>query len=101
MSEVGDRAIQAVITSPPYWNIKKYSINKISSEIGFGQTYDRYLEGLYEVWAESQRVLKDGGTLWINIGNKFNDGRLFPISHDIVSQLKRLGFTLRNIIIWH
>jgi len=101
MSEVNDRMIQTIITSPPYWNIKKYSEKKIDSEIGYGQTYEEYLEALREVWIESRRVLRDNGTLWINIGNKFNGGHFYPIAYDILSQVKELGFNLRNIIVWY
>ena len=101
MDEIQAKTIQAIITSPPYWNIKKYSEKQIEGEIGYGQTYVDYLDALGEVWKECYRVLKDDGTLWINIGNKFHEGRFYPIAFDIAMQAKQLGFVLRNIIVWH
>ena len=101
MTEIQDHMIQAIITSPPYWNIKKYSEERIKGEIGYGQTYEEYLDALHEVWRECHRVLRRDGTLWINVGNKFSEGRFYPIPFDVASQVVQLGFILRNIIVWH
>ena len=75
MSEVKDNSITLIITSPPYWNVKDYSLDgyqnqKISSalegQIGDIIDYEEYLNELTKVWIECQRVLKPNGKLCIN-----------------------------------
>lgn len=57
---------QLVVTSPPYWNARNY---ECSSEIGFNQTMNEYLEELMKVWKEIVRLLLPDGKIAVNIGN--------------------------------
>ncbi|ODS39816.1 hypothetical protein BEH94_01550 [Candidatus Altiarchaeales archaeon WOR_SM1_SCG] len=75
MSEVDDNSIQLIITSPPYWNVKDYSMDgyqknnnsgKIEGQIGDINDYEEYLNAMTEVWNECERVLKPNGKLCIN-----------------------------------
>lgn len=76
MGEVDDCSISLIVTSPPYWNIKDYSLDgyqrrprasKIEGQIGAIQDYDAYMEALTAVWKECERVLKPNGKLCINV----------------------------------
>ena len=65
IKELPDKSIQMCITSPPYYDLRNYEKN--SKQLGLEKTSDEYIENLVNVFAEVHRVLKDNGTLWINI----------------------------------
>ena len=75
MEEIDDESVALVVTSPPYWNIKDYSLDgnqrqvsyaKPEGQIGDVENYQGYLAALTEVWKECQRVLKPNGKLCVN-----------------------------------
>ncbi|HIE27553.1 TPA: site-specific DNA-methyltransferase [Candidatus Poribacteria bacterium] len=68
MSEVDDNSITLIVTSPPYWNIKNYSLNspKQKGQIGSIEDYRQYLCALNMVWKECERVLEPNGKLCVN-----------------------------------
>lgn len=61
-----DGCVQTVITSPPYWNLRDYGV---PGQIGLEATPDAWLQRMVAVFAEVRRVLRDDGTLWLNIGD--------------------------------
>lgn len=56
------------VTSPPYYGLRNYETD---GQIGLEKTPDEYVEKLVEVFREVRRVLKDDGTLWLNIGDSY------------------------------
>ena len=56
------------VTSPPYYGLRNYEAH---GQIGLEETPDGYIERLVEVFEEVRRVLKDDGTLWLNIGDSY------------------------------
>ena len=64
-------SVQCVITSPPYWGLRDYSIN---GQIGLEPTLQEFINHLVTVFNEIKRVLKDDGTLWLNIGDGYTSG---------------------------
>lgn len=60
-----DGYVQTVVTSPPYWGLRDYGID---GQLGLEKTPDGYIGKMVRVFREVRRVLKDGGTLWLNIG---------------------------------
>jgi site-specific DNA-methyltransferase (adenine-specific) len=66
-----DGIFQCCITSPPYWSLRDYDIE---GQIGLEDTLDDYLAKLVEVFDEVRRVLRDDGTLWLNIGDSYTSG---------------------------
>lgn len=63
MEEVNSESVTLIVTSPPYWNVKDYGdIN----QIGFGQSYNKYIESLNIVWKECIRTLQPNGKIAIN-----------------------------------
>jgi site-specific DNA-methyltransferase (cytosine-N4-specific) len=64
-------SIQTVITSPPYWSLRDYGIE---GQIGLTESLDDYLDSLSNVFDEVRRVLRDDGTLWLNIGDVYTSG---------------------------
>jgi site-specific DNA-methyltransferase (adenine-specific) len=98
MKEVSDGQIQATVTSPPYWNLKNYNHHE---QIGLGEKYEKYHERLNKVWKECFRTLSDDGTLWIVVDKISFKGELLNIPFDIVKNCRKLGFNLKDIIVWN
>jgi site-specific DNA-methyltransferase (adenine-specific) len=98
MLEVEDDSVQAVVTSPPYWNLKDYGH---ASQIGFGESYEKYHERLNAVWSECKRVLRQDGTMWIVIDKITQTEEITHIPYDIAHYCRTLGFLLQDMIIWN
>ena len=97
MSEVSAGEVQVVVTSPPYWGLRDYGV---TDQIGFKESYSTYLSRLETVWAECYRVLHNTGTLWININKRWLDGKILLFPVDIIRSCMKIGFTLRDIVMW-
>ena len=52
MKDVKNNTVRTIVTSPPYWDMFYYGHDK---EIGYGQTYEKYLDSLDEVWKECKK----------------------------------------------
>jgi DNA modification methylase len=61
-----DACVQCVVTSPPYWGLRDYGVE---GQIGLEPTPEEHVERMVEVFREVRRVLRDDGTLWLNIGD--------------------------------
>lgn len=67
------KSIDCCVTSPPYYNLRNYENDR---QIGMEDTPEAYILRLVEVFQEVHRVLKDTGTLWLNIGDSYaNDDK--------------------------
>lgn len=119
MSEIADGSIQLMVTSPPYpmiqmWDEQfKKTDRKIASlwrKVDRGddhaarQIYDLMHEHLSKVWAETYRVLADGGIAAINIGDATRsingNFQLFPNHSRITEACEKIGFTTLPYILW-
>lgn len=94
----GQRVIDVTITSPPYWNLKDYGTE---SQIGFGQTYDRYLADLTEIFRAVHSLTKQRGSIWIVSDTIKRKGEIKLLPFDLAGRLSRIGWILQDIIIWH
>jgi DNA modification methylase len=98
MKEVKKESVQCVVTSPPYWDLKNYNVD---GQIGYNETYEEYLSRLETVWKECFRVLKKDGSIWINVHSKMYKSKTYLIPLDIIKSLNKIGFFLKDILIWH
>jgi DNA modification methylase len=64
-----DACVQCVVTSPPYLGLRDYGVE---GQIGLEPTLEAHIEKLVEVFREVWRVLRDDGTLWLNLGDSYN-----------------------------
>jgi len=64
-------SVQTCVTSPPYYGLRDYGND---AQIGLEQSPEEYIAKLVEVFREVRRVLKDDGTLWLNLGDSYNSG---------------------------
>ncbi len=61
-------SVHCVVTSPPYWGLRDYGVD---GQLGLESTPDEYVEKMVEVFREVRRVLRDDGTLWLNLGDSY------------------------------
>ncbi len=61
-------SVQCCVTSPPYYGLRDYGVD---GQIGMEETPETYITKLVDVFREVRRVLKDDGTLWVNIGDSY------------------------------
>lgn len=66
--ELPSQSVNCCITSPPYWKLRDYAADE---QLGNEATPDEYVTRLIEVFAEVARVLRDDGTLWLNLGDSY------------------------------
>ena len=120
MTELPDNSVQLIVTSPPYFNIKDYSLDgyqkdkrseKIRGQIGDIADYKKYVNEMLQVWKECERVLKPNGKLVVNtplmpmfkkvLDTHFNR-HIFNINSDIENSiLNNTGLFLLDIYIWN
>lgn len=65
---LADESVHCVVCSPPYWQLRDY---KVAGQIGLEETPTEFVEVLVEAFREVRRVLRDDGTLWLNIGDTY------------------------------
>jgi site-specific DNA-methyltransferase (adenine-specific) len=105
LSFLGDESIHLVVTSPPYWNLKRYNDNP--DQLGHINDYESFLGELEKVWREVFRILVPGGRLVCVVGDvcvsrrRFGRHLVFPLHADICVLCRRIGFDNLNPIIWH
>jgi len=68
MQKLPDKSINCCITSPPYWGLRDY---KVEGQIGLEKTPKAYVARMTEIFREVRRVLRDDGTLWLNLGDSY------------------------------
>ena len=71
LRQMPDGIAQTCVTSPPYFGLRDYGHD---GQIGLEATPDQYIAKLVDVFCEVRRVLRDDGTLWLNIGDSYAGG---------------------------
>jgi len=105
LSFIPDESVHLVVTSPPYWNLKRY--NDIPDQMGHIQDYEVFLGEIKKVWLHVFRVLVPGGRLVCVVGDvcvarrRFGRHLVFPLHSDISVICRKIGFDNLNPIIWH
>lgn len=120
MTELPNNSVHLIVTSPPYFNIKDYSLDgyqknkkaeKERGQIGDIADYKKYINEMLKVWQECQRVLKPNGKLVINtplmpiLKKNFNthyNRDIFDINGDIENSiLNNTNLFLLDLYIWN
>lgn len=109
LKQFPDNSINCCVTSPPYYGLRDYGVD---GQIGNENTLKDYVNNLVKVFDEVKRVLKDDGTLWLNIGDCWANGNLskynglvkqkelIGIPWIVAFALSEAGWYLRQDIIW-
>lgn len=126
LQDLPDGSVDMCVTSPPYWGLRDYGCE---GQLGLEPSFDEYITKLVAIFGEVHRVLKDTGTLWVNIsdsyggsgspGGDFRDGKggdtylrpynrkgvtpksLCGIPERFVIAMTDEGWIRRNTVIWH
>lgn len=99
LAEFPDLAIDCVVTSPPYFRQRDYEGEQ--TQIGREETPRQYVDRLVAVFSQVRRVLKDSGSLWLVIGDKYDKGEQLGMPWRVALALIDDGWFLRSDIIWH
>jgi DNA modification methylase len=101
-----DRSVHCIITSPPYWGLRDYGIE---GQIGIEPSPEEYVQKIVAVLREARRVLRDDGTMWLNLGDCYARSRstwglkakdLVGIPWRVAFALQADGWYLRSDIVW-
>ena len=65
-----DKSVDCIVTSPPYWRLRDYGV---LGQLGLEDAVEEYIEKLIEIFNECWRVLKDTGTVFINMGDTYSN----------------------------
>ncbi len=122
-----EKSVHSIVTSPPYWGLRNYGH---PDQIGQEETPQVYVEAMRLVFSELHRVLRDDGTVWLNLGDSYGGGggsggagktavvwntrsnkqhravggkskNLVGIPWRVAFALQEDGWYLRSEIIWH
>jgi site-specific DNA-methyltransferase (adenine-specific) len=106
LSFIPGESVHLVVTSPPYWALKRY--NDSEGQLGHVADYENFVAQLEKVWREVFRILVPGGRLVCVVGDvclsrRENAGRhtVVPLHADICVTCRKIGFDNLNPIIWH
>jgi DNA modification methylase len=99
LAELPDASVQCVVTSPPYWGLRDYGV---PGQLGLEKTPDEYVANMVAVFRDVRRVLRDDGTLWLNLGDCYaKDKNRVMVPARVALALQSDGWFLRDEIVWH
>jgi DNA modification methylase len=105
LSFIPDESVHLVVTSPPYFDLKRYAAES-DAQLGELHDYDRFLDELDKAWRECARVLVPGGRVCCVVGavnrSRRAKGRhyVLPLPSDIQVRSRRFGLDNLTPIIW-
>jgi DNA modification methylase len=106
MRSLSQDSVHLVLTSPPYWTLKKY--DEADGQLGHVNEYDEFLSQLSRVWHRCFHLLVPGGRLICVVGDvclsrRQNEGRhtVVPLHASIQELCRKIGFDNLAPIIWH
>jgi len=98
IKDIPNNTIQLTITSPPYFNAKKYGEEKLN--VGNNESYISYLNKLDFLVKELYRTTEDGGYVCFNTSPVLDNGKRYAIPFDIHGSFIKYGFDFLEDIIW-
>ena len=76
LRDLDDESVHTCVTSPPYYGLRDYGHD---GQIGLEETPDEFVSKLVDVFREVRRVLRDDGTLWVNLGDSYAANRTYQV----------------------
>jgi len=98
MSELSSASIACILTSPPYFQMRDYGTG--IDQRGLEKDVDSFIKGLVGDFRDCKRVLKDEGSLWVNLGEALLDGHYNAIPHRFVIEMMKDGWIFNDELIW-
>ncbi|GAB4203924.1 MAG: site-specific DNA-methyltransferase [Roseiflexaceae bacterium] len=98
LAELPDSSIDCCMTSPPYWGQREYN----NGGIGLEQTPEEYIFGILTVFSQIKRVLKDSGSLWLNLGDTYVNKCLTGLPWRVaITLMDHQQWIMRNDVVWN
>lgn len=72
LASLPEESVHCCVTSPPYWGLRDYGVD---SQLGLEKTPEEYVSRLVKIFREVWRILRDDGTLWLNLGDCYIGAR--------------------------
>ena len=99
MRQLPDASVHCCVTSPPYWGLRDYGVD---GQLGLEKTPEEYTQRMVEVFREVRRILRNDGTLWLNLGDSYGKGKqLAGVPWRVAFALQADGWILRQDLVWH
>jgi len=76
LQELSGQSVQMCVTSPPYFGLRDYGVE---GQMGLEQTPEAYVAALVGLFREVRRVMKDDGTVWMNLGDSYAANRAYQV----------------------
>ena len=101
MSQLDDASVATIVTSPPYFQLREYE-NGVDKEAQLGQepTVEAFCANLAKTFDDAKRVLKPDGSLFINIADNIQHGRMLAVPYKFVAAMMERGWILNDTIVW-
>lgn len=98
MFHLGDRTISTIVCSPPYFQARVYKNGE--DELGREKTPEEFINNLVKLFEDAKRVLKDEGSLYVNINDTCKDGAYQAVPQRFLIEMINRGWILNDEIIW-
>jgi site-specific DNA-methyltransferase (adenine-specific) len=98
LRQFASESVDLIVTSPPYFRQRDYTSD---DQLGHEKTAAQYVQRLVDIFREARRVLRQTGTLWVVLGDKYERKRLLGLPWRVALALQDDGWLLRSDIIWH
>lgn len=69
LSYAKDKSFQSICCSPPYYQLRDY---EVEGQVGLEPTPQEYIDTQVSIFRDVRRILRDDGTLWVNVGDKYS-----------------------------
>jgi len=96
LKRLPDQSVNCCVTSPPYFGLRDYNV---AGQIGLEQTPDAFVTELVAVFRELHRVLRDDGTLWLNLGDSYATGNKSAASNNHPSRRQKGTLQRESMIV--
>ncbi len=90
LKDLPEQSVNTCITSPPYWGLRDYGEGE---QLGLEDSPDKFVENLVSVFREVKRVLRDDGTVWLNLGDSYSSGGRTTTTNQTLRGDKDYGVT--------
>lgn len=97
MAQIEDKSIDCIVTTLPYWHLREYKVDSITVK-----DENEFIDSVLRTTAQAMRVLKDEGSLWINMADAYNSTTMQALPWRLAIKMMDLqGWMLRNDIVWN
>lgn len=93
-----DLVVDTIFTSPPYYRLVKYGDDP--NELGWEKTPEEYIQRLSNILMKCFERLKDTGSMFVNLGETYDNGECLGITEMLTLELKKRGVKYVDRLIW-